>query len=149
MRTLELFFNDLTPSAQEKYLKVQGVSDASELNWEVNPITIIEVEDEGFCGDDPSIIPGSFVSVWDSGSVQTEGTLNTRTGEVTAETSNLSELGSLDREYFEDKTGKEYEVCPECHQYILKTVINPDQIGKSLSEIQVCSDPDCDSLKPW
>jgi hypothetical protein len=45
MRTLELFFNDLTPEAQKKYLKVQGVSDPSELNWEVNPIAIIEVED--------------------------------------------------------------------------------------------------------
>ena len=45
MRTLELFFNDLNPAAQEKYLKVQGVSDPSELNWEVNPIAIIEVEE--------------------------------------------------------------------------------------------------------
>ena len=57
MRTLELFFNDLTPAAQEKYLKVQGVSSASELNWEVSPIAIIEVEENpeevGFCGDDP------------------------------------------------------------------------------------------------
>ena len=46
MRTLELYYNDLTPTAQKKYLKVQGVSDASELNWEVNPIAIIEVEEE-------------------------------------------------------------------------------------------------------
>ena len=46
MRTLELYYNDLTPEAQKKYLKVQGVSDASELNWEVSPIAIIEVEDE-------------------------------------------------------------------------------------------------------
>jgi hypothetical protein len=104
-------------------------------------------ENEGFCGNDPSIIPGSFVSVWDSGSVQTEGTLNTRTGEVTAKTSNLSELGSLDREYFEDKDGKEYEVCPECHEYILKTDMVQDKTGKGLSEVQVCSNPDCDSRR--
>ena len=45
MRTLELYYNDLTPEAQKKYLKVQGVSDASELNWEVSPIAIIEVEE--------------------------------------------------------------------------------------------------------
>lgn len=44
MRTLELYYSDLTPEAQAKYLKVQGVSDSSELNWEVNPIAIIEVE---------------------------------------------------------------------------------------------------------
>jgi hypothetical protein len=50
MKSMELFFNDLTPAAQEKYLKVQGVSSASELNWEVSPIAIIEVEDEdGVC----------------------------------------------------------------------------------------------------
>ena len=49
MRTLELYYNDLTPEAQKKYLEVQGVSDASELNWEVNPIAIIEVEDDDEC----------------------------------------------------------------------------------------------------
>jgi hypothetical protein len=46
MRTLELYYNDLTPKAQKKYLEVNGVSDASELNWEVSPIAIIEVEEE-------------------------------------------------------------------------------------------------------
>ena len=46
MKSLELYYSDLTPEAQKKYLEVQGVSDASELNWEVNPIAIIEVEEE-------------------------------------------------------------------------------------------------------
>jgi hypothetical protein len=45
MKSMELFFSDLNPAAQEKYLEFQGVSDASELNWEVNPIAIIEVEE--------------------------------------------------------------------------------------------------------
>jgi hypothetical protein len=49
---MELFFNDLTPAAQEKYLKVQGVSDASELNWEISPIAIIDVEDEHSIDED-------------------------------------------------------------------------------------------------
>ena len=50
-RTLELYYSDLTPEAQKKYLEVNGVSDASDLNWEVNPIAIIEVEaeEDGFC----------------------------------------------------------------------------------------------------
>jgi hypothetical protein len=53
MKTMELFFNDLTAEAQKKYLKVQGVSDASELNWEVSPIAIIEVKEEPEVGDGP------------------------------------------------------------------------------------------------
>jgi hypothetical protein len=144
MRTLELYYNDLTPEAQAKYLKVHGVSNASELNWEINPVAIIEIEDEGFCGDDPSTITGSFVSVWDEGTIQTEGTLNLRTGQVTAKSVEPKDLGSLEREYFEDKNGKEYEICTDCHEYILKITMRPDPVGKGLTEVTICSDPNCE-----
>jgi hypothetical protein len=93
------------------------------------------------------ILKGSFVSVWEQGIVQTEGTLNTDTGEVTCNSVESENLGSLEREYFEDKDGNEYEVCPTCHEYILKTTIDPDQVGKGLSETKVCFNPDCDSRR--
>jgi hypothetical protein len=93
-----------------------------------------------------TILKGSFTSVWEQGTVQTEGTLNTDTGEVTCNTVEESEdLGNLEREYFEDKDGNEYDVCPICHEYILKPAMVPDQVGKGLSEVKVCSNPDCES----
>ena len=92
----------------------------------------------------PTILQGSFVSVWDEGTVQTQGTLNTKTGEVTAKFVNVPDLGSLKREYFEDETEDTYEVCTECHEYILKSEMNPG-IGHDLNEERVCSNKDCES----
>lgn len=89
------------------------------------------------------IIKGSFISVWEQGTIQTEGTLNTDTGEVTCNSVESEDLGCLEREYFEDKAGKEYEVCTECHEYILKTIMKPDPVGIGLSEEQICSNPNC------
>lgn len=91
-----------------------------------------------------SKIKGSFVSVWEQGTVQTEGTLDTSDGEVTAKSVDIDDLGSLEREYFEDKDGNEYEICTTCHNYILKTEMNPGT-GHDLNEEQVCSNPDCES----
>jgi hypothetical protein len=144
MRTLNLYYNDLTPEAQKKYLKVQGVSSASELNWEVTPLAIIEVEEE----TPEEILKGSFVSVWDDGSViSTEATLNPATGEVTTTPIEGDiDHGSLEREYFESEGGLKYEVCPTCHEYLLKRSVNPDQVGKGLSEVKTCFNPDCESM---
>ena len=135
MRTLRLYFNDLTKEAQEKYLKVQGVSNPSELNWEINPVAIIEVEEE--------TLQGMFVSVWDDGSsIETEGTLDLQTGKIeTTPANDSSDHGSLVREYFVDSNDEEHEVCTECHEYILKTSMDPDQVGKGLSEVKTC--PNC------
>ena len=91
------------------------------------------------------IITGVFVSVWSDGSeIRTPGALNLSTGEVNATMSDTDPDGSLVREYFKDKDGEEYEVCTTCHEYILKTAINPG-IGHDLNEEQVCSNPDCNS----
>jgi hypothetical protein len=143
MRTLELYYSDLTPEAQEKYLKVQGVSDSSELNWEVNPIAIIEVE------EDEELRKGIFVSVWDDGSsIETGATLNAQTGEVTtAQSEDTGDHGSLEREYFVDEYHNEFTICPTCHEYILKSAMDPDKVGKGLSESMVCFNPDCDSRR--
>jgi hypothetical protein len=88
---------------------------------------------------------GTFTSVWDDGSeITTPAALNLKTGELEVTQSKKSPKGSLEREYFEDKDGEEYEVCDTCHSYIMKAVMNPG-MGHDLNEEQECSDPDCDS----
>ncbi len=44
MSTFEIFFNDLTPKAQARYLAAAGATDASELNHEVCPIAVCDFE---------------------------------------------------------------------------------------------------------
>jgi len=146
MKGMELYFNDLTAEAQKKYMEVAGVSDPSELNWEVSPIAIIEVEENQ---DDESTIPGTFVSIWSDGSsIQTKATLNLQTGKVTAaQSDDTSDHGSLEQEYFEDINGQGHQICMDCHEYIVKTIMDPDKVGKGLSEIVVCSNPECDSRR--
>ena len=99
-----------------------------------------------------TIHKGSFISVWEQGTVQTEGTLNDETGEVTCNSVESGDLGSLEREYFEFRARKghhmedcEYEVCTTCHEYILKTIMVPDKVGKGLHEEKVCANSDCES----
>ena len=88
---------------------------------------------------------GTFTSVWDGDTeVTTPAELNTETGEVTAEAVEADDVDILDREYFTDEDGEEYPVCSECHNFILKAIMD-ESIGKSLFERQVCSDPDCDN----
>ena len=92
---------------------------------------------------------GTFVSVWDDGTeIRTPATLDTETGEVDAETADIENLDILQREYFESdesfNSGEEYDICPECHEYILKTVMK-EGIGSTLYEDRVCSNPDCEN----
>jgi hypothetical protein len=48
-------------------------------------------------------------------------------------------------EWFEEsETGDEHEICPECHECILKTIMD-EGVGKSLFERTVCSNPDCEN----
>lgn len=89
-------------------------------------------------------IKGQFVSVWEEGVVQTHCELDPSTGEVFPDSVDTVDLGTLEREYFETKDGDELEVCPTCHGYILKTVMNPG-IGHDLNEENECSDPECES----
>lgn len=49
----EIMFNDLKPEAQKRFLKYMGLKDASEGNYEVVPITMIDYNDEeGYYPDD-------------------------------------------------------------------------------------------------
>jgi hypothetical protein len=88
---------------------------------------------------------GTFVSIWDEGSLRTPAELNEATGEVTTNSVDAEGMEHLIEEWFEDgETGDEYEICPDCHEYILKTVMK-EGVGKHLYEAQVCSNPDCDN----
>jgi hypothetical protein len=92
---------------------------------------------------------GTFVSVWDSGEeIRTPAELDTETGEVTTESVQANDVETLVNEYFESSEfsngGGIFEICPECHEYILKDVMN-EGIGKTLYEVQVCTNPDCEN----
>lgn len=85
---------------------------------------------------------GNFVSLWEEGTITTPAELNTETGEITTESVDANGMEHLMEEWFED--GEEYEVCPVCHEYILKTVMK-EGIGKTLYEALVCSNPECEN----
>jgi hypothetical protein len=87
---------------------------------------------------------GTFVSVWDNGSIRTPAELNTETGEVTTESVEADGMVDLMEEWFEDEEGEEYEICPVCHEFILKVVMK-EGVGKTLYEAEVCSNPDCEN----
>ena len=86
---------------------------------------------------------GSFVSIWDNGSITTPAILNVETGEITTEQVEVNGMEHLMEEWFESNeffnAGEEFDVCPVCHKHILKTVI------KDGREENVCSNPDCEN----
>lgn len=42
MKTLEIYFRDLTPEAQKAVLELNGIESPDEANWEFFPIFILE-----------------------------------------------------------------------------------------------------------
>jgi len=46
MKTFEIMFSDLNDDAQSEFLKFQGVENESELNHEILPLAIVELEEE-------------------------------------------------------------------------------------------------------
>lgn len=88
---------------------------------------------------------GTFTSVWDDGvEITTPAELDETTGEVIPVSVDVEGLDILNREYFTDEHGDEHTVCPECHCYIMKTIM-VDGIGSCLDEKSVCSDPYCEN----
>ena len=41
MRDFEIMFSDLKPTAQEKLLRIAGICDPKEANWDVFPVSVI------------------------------------------------------------------------------------------------------------
>lgn len=61
----------------------------------------------------------------------------------TEEDSSPAPKGSLIREWVELADGTEYDVCMQCHAYILKTVMEDDNTGKGIHEVKRC--PECEN----
>lgn len=40
---MEIYFTDLTEDAQQELLELAGVSSPKEMNWDVLPVTVIEM----------------------------------------------------------------------------------------------------------
>jgi hypothetical protein len=95
-----------------------------------------------------SNMKGTFVSIWDNGSIRTPAELDEQTGEITTESVDADGMEHLMEEWFESSefanAGEEFDVCPVCHEYILKVVMK-EGVGKTLYEEQVCSNPDCEN----
>ncbi len=90
------------------------------------------------------VIQGTLTTVWDDGvEITTPATLDTETGEVCAESVDMDGLDILEEEYFKDEQGNTYNVCPQCHEYIV-VVSMEDGIGHNLDEHHRCKNPDCD-----
>jgi hypothetical protein len=89
---------------------------------------------------------GTFTSIWDNGTITTPATLDTETGEISTNAVDApDDLGTLDEEWFEDEEGEQYDICPECHEYIIHTCMEPDEhISHQLNEVKRCKDPNCD-----
>jgi hypothetical protein len=91
------------------------------------------------------ILKGKFTSEWEDGNVTTDCTLDTETGELNADSVDVSDLGCLFREIFTDSLNNEYPVCNYCHTFIMKTAIVDDQVGKGIHEERICTNEFCDS----
>ena len=91
-------------------------------------------------------LSGDFCSYWEEGVVVTDAVLNLETGEVTAKTKDVPDMGSLKKEEFVALDDTTYPVCPVCHEYILRTVMK-EGVGKTLAEVDECSNKDCDYNK--
>ena len=46
MKSMEIYYSDLTTEAQARFLKFQGLDDAEDGNFEYSPITIVDSEEE-------------------------------------------------------------------------------------------------------
>lgn len=89
------------------------------------------------------MIPCTFVSVWDDGDVvcKSRAEYDPKTGEIHVHEMHDPNVEILEREYLE-VGDEELEVCPCCHEYVLKTVMVGDT---SLEETKECPNPDCEN----
>ena len=46
MNSFEIYFHDLTEEAQERYLRFRSVSSPEDLNADLSPLAIIDLENE-------------------------------------------------------------------------------------------------------
>ena len=44
MNVFEIYFNDLSEACQQDLLKKYGIKSPKEMNWDVFPVTVIEID---------------------------------------------------------------------------------------------------------
>ena len=44
MRDFEIMFSDLEPTAQEELLRIAGICDPKEANWDVFPVSVVSFD---------------------------------------------------------------------------------------------------------
>jgi len=52
MSLFEIYFDDLSPDAQKRYLRFEGVEDPSELNAEYSPLCVLERSSDNEADDE-------------------------------------------------------------------------------------------------
>ena len=83
----------------------------------------------------------TFTSVWDDGqTVVTPAEYDEATGEVTAATASEAPYAALVREFITLPDGETRDVCPECHEYVLRTAVG-EREELSYGEYTEC--PNC------
>jgi hypothetical protein len=87
-----------------------------------------------------TLIKGTLTTEWDNDEIiETVATLNLKTGEIVSESVEVDEsFETLEREYFTDEDGEEYDVCPECHEFILKYSIDGETCLEEKKECPSC-----------
>lgn len=86
-----------------------------------------------------ALIKCEYTSVWDDGSIVTTPCIyHPESGLVEPEVfKGAVPTGTLVREYITLEDGDELEVCPDCHEYVLRTVVG-DRVDLSYGEYKEC-----------
>jgi hypothetical protein len=82
-------------------------------------------------------IAGYFTSIWEEGNIETPAILDLETGSLDVDFSeDCVEYEHLIREEFVSMGGEVYTVCPDCHSYITKNVLN--SVDEEIVDVRVC-----------
>jgi len=65
---MEIMFDDLTYEAKARLLDAAGIASPEEMNWDLVPVAIVRLEDEGHDSDRDFLVEGFFGDSFDSDS---------------------------------------------------------------------------------
>lgn len=63
---MEIMFEDLTYEAKARLLDAAGIASPEEMNWDVVPVAIVRLEDEGHDSGRDSLVEDFFGKLFDS-----------------------------------------------------------------------------------
>ena len=142
LHLLEILNDEESSITAEQHISIEGIVSLID---SIQDEAAEELSEEKVFGLN---IPCSYTSEWDDGSVVTTPCVyNEVTGEVEPEVSEGPvPTGMVDREYITLEGGSQIEVCPECHEYVLKTIVD-DNHDLSFGSHQECSNPNCNGCE--